>query len=81
VNQDAISRSNASKKRKIEPGEIAPLFDCLFCCQEHFVLAKLSENTLEAKYSHKGSIFKVQKNLLMLNLFHQNKNPFRDALN
>lgn len=31
--------------------EPLPVFDCLFCCQEHFVLNKINEMTLINKYS------------------------------
>jgi hypothetical protein len=46
MNAAASNTGGISKRRKTEPGEIIPLFDCLFCCQEHFVLSKLSETTL-----------------------------------
>jgi len=28
----AETQTIVSKRRKAEPGEIVPLFDCLFCC-------------------------------------------------
>ena len=42
--------SPAKTSRKLAEGEIMPLFDCIYCCKEHFVLAKLSECILTKKY-------------------------------
>ena len=30
-----------------------PLFDCLFCCQEHFVLSKICDGIMQMNYSLK----------------------------
>ena len=27
-----------------------PLFDCLYCCQEHFILNKIGDTMLQMKY-------------------------------
>lgn len=32
--------------------EPLPLFDCFYCCREHFVLLKCSEYILSVKYNH-----------------------------
>ena len=32
--------------------EPLPLFDCFYCCKEHFVLRKCSECILSVKYNH-----------------------------
>lgn len=43
-------RLPGNKRRKAEPGEIIPLFDCLYCCQEHHVLQRISQKTMMNKY-------------------------------
>ena len=41
-----VRKENARARMKTE--KIKPLFDCLFCSQEHFVLDKISQTLLTA---------------------------------
>ena len=44
------------------------MFDCLFCCQEHFVLNKINEMSLINKYANHKPSYESQRDGLMMNM-------------
>ncbi|TNV87750.1 hypothetical protein FGO68_gene15546 [Halteria grandinella] len=55
------------KRRKADPGEIIPLFDCLYCCQEHFVLERISQKTIMQKYE--GANEEQRRGLFLVEMY------------
>eukprot|EP00347_Sterkiella_histriomuscorum_P006523 403352441 len=60
-----LKKKKPIKKKK--SGDILPVFDCLFCCQEHFVLKKINEQTLSVKYAKHPIRFEKEKDLMIIN--------------
>ncbi|CDW91769.1 UNKNOWN [Stylonychia lemnae] len=71
LQQHDLKRKKSLKVR--QPGEILPVFDCLFCCQEHFVLNKINERTLIVKYANHPLRYEIQRDKLMLNMLLKQK--------
>lgn len=53
-----------------------PLFDCLFCCQEHFILRKIGDGMTTAKYSHSMAELAYKKGRKAATKFSDYVNPW-----
>jgi len=45
------ARLESARTKAEKEAPIMPLFDCLFCCQEHFVLNLIGDSIVQMKYS------------------------------
>lgn len=68
----AQKNRNEEIKKKLsanrDPSEPLPVFDCLFCCQEHFVLKKINDQINVNKYSKSIKYFQDPKDTLLFKM-------------
>lgn len=74
ISQPEQKPQNKAQIRKMKSGivEPVPVFDCVFCCQEHFVLFKYNEMALISNYANNKKevlgINELAKATLLMNL-------------
>ena len=47
-----MARLQNARSKVDKEAPIMPLFDCLYCCQEHFILNKIGDAMIQMKYLH-----------------------------
>ena len=51
-NKSQARMASAREKIASKKHDPLPLFDCLYCCQEHFVLKQFSKRVMQHQYHH-----------------------------
>ena len=78
-----MARLKNARNKVEKEAPIMPFFDCLFCCQEHFVLSKVCESMIQMKYCYnmgKIGYEKAKQARMKYDDFENAKDAFKELL-